>query len=142
MGDTRTAATDHAAIASTTAELLDAVNTSDVSRILAVWEEDGVFMPPQHPSVHGRAALEAYFRTLFSRGRFGFTFTSSTIQLAGDAAFERVTYTAAVWPAGGRSPIEERGKGLHVYRRSIRRAADVTARRRCLAAVFAAPTSS
>jgi uncharacterized protein (TIGR02246 family) len=117
MRDTGISATDQAAIASTTAELLDAVNASDVSRILAVWEEDGVLMPPHHPSVHGRVALEAYFRALFARGRCRFIFTSSILQLVGDVGFESVTYTATVWPAGGRSPIEDHGKGLHVYRR-------------------------
>ncbi len=137
MGDTGIPATDQAAITSTTAELLDAVNASDVSRILAVWEEEGVLMPPHHPSVHGRVALEAYFR---------FTFTSSTIQLAGDTGFEGVTYTATVWPAGGRSPIQDRGKGSprvpaaggwlveagprHLEQRSSGRATSLTSTRR------------
>jgi uncharacterized protein (TIGR02246 family) len=113
MGET----SDHAAIARVTAELLDAVNCSDVSRVISVWSEEGVLMPPHHPSIHGRQALEAYFRDLFSRTKLSFVFTSSTIELDGGTAFEHVTYRATAWAPDGQPPREEHGKGLHVYRR-------------------------
>ena len=108
---------DRAAIMRTTAELLAAVNASDADRCLAVWSADGLLMPPHHPAVHGHEAILNYFRDLFSRSRFQFAFTSSSIQLAGDCAFEFVTYTAVIWPGSDVSPIEDAGKGLHVYRR-------------------------
>ena len=94
-----------------TAELLAAVNVSDDRRLLAVWVDDGVLMPPNHTAVHGRAALEDYFRERFSGTRFGFSFTFSDIQLAGDLAFERLARSRR---SGDR---RHRGKGLHVYRR-------------------------
>jgi uncharacterized protein (TIGR02246 family) len=108
---------DRAAITSTTAELLAAVNASDANRCMAVWAADGVLMPPHHPSVQGHQAIVEYFRSLFSRSKFSFTFTSSHIHLAGDTALEHVTYTAIIWPRGDNSLIEDAGKGLHVYRR-------------------------
>ena len=117
MNNTDATETDRAAITKTTAELLAAVNASSVDRCLAVWAADGVLMPPHHPSVQGHEAIGDYFRSAFSRRRFRFTFTSSDIQLAGDTALERVTYTAIMWSESGASPIEEVGKGLHVYRR-------------------------
>jgi uncharacterized protein (TIGR02246 family) len=108
---------DRAAIVRVTAELLGAVNASDVDRCLAVWSVDGVMMPPHHPSVHGHKALAEYFHRLFSRSRFRFQFTSPDIQITGDTALEIVTYTAVISPIGGASSIEDAGKGLHVYRR-------------------------
>jgi uncharacterized protein (TIGR02246 family) len=108
---------DRRRIESATAELLAAVNASDASRVLAVWADDGVLMPPHHPAVRGRSALDQYFRNLFSRRNLKFAFTSSEIQLAGDVAFERVTYVASTWPATGGPAAEDVGKGLHVYRR-------------------------
>ena len=117
MNNSDPADVDRAAIMKTTAELLAAVNASDADRCLAVWTPDGVLMPPHHPSVQGHEALAAYFRNLFSRGKFRFTFTSSHIYLAGDTALERVTYTAMIWPGVDASPIEDVGKGLHVYGR-------------------------
>jgi len=74
-------------------------------------------MPPNHPSVTGPVAIEAYFRDIFSRGRFQFQFSSSEVVLAGQMAVERVTYTVDLWPAGGGTRVQERGKGVHVYRR-------------------------
>jgi len=117
MNNPDAAEVDRAAIMRTTAELLAAVNTSDVDRCVAVWAADGVLMPPHHPTVQGREAIGDYFRTLFSRSKFRFTFTSSHIHLAGDTALERVTYTAVVWPGSDASSLEYVGKGLHVYGR-------------------------
>ena len=117
MNNTDAAETDRAAIRKTTAEWLAAVNASSVDRCLAVWAADGVLMPPHHPSVQGHEAIGDYFRSVFSRRRFRFTFTSSDIQLAGDTALERVTYTAIMWSENADLPIEDVGKGLHVYRR-------------------------
>jgi len=104
-------------IARTTAELLAAVNASDADRCSAVWADDGVLMPPHHPAVQGHEAIVNYFRGLFSRSKFRFAFTSSNIHLAGDIALERVTYSAIIWPGEGAEPIEDVGKGLHVYGR-------------------------
>ena len=104
-------------IARTSAELLAAVNASDADRCAAVWADDGVLMPPRHPSVLGHEAIVKYFRDLFARSRFRFEFTSSNIHVAGDIALERVTYTAIIWHGEFAQPIEDSGKGLHVYRR-------------------------
>lgn len=108
---------DHAAIAATTAKLLAAVNASDVAGVLAVWADEGVLMPPHHPSVQGLEPLRTYFDNLFSRTTFTFRFTSSSIELVGDTAFESVTYIVSTRPTDGRTAREDRGKGLHVYRR-------------------------
>ena len=117
MSNPNAADADRAAIMKTTAELLAAVNASDADRCLAVWASDGVLMPPHHPSVHGHQAIAEYFRNLFSRSKFRFTFTSSHIHVTGDIALERVAYTAVIWPGVDASPIDDVGKGLHVYGR-------------------------
>ena len=108
---------DRAAITRTTAELLSAVNACDADGCSAVWAANGILMPPHHPSVEGHQAIVQYFRSLFARSRLRFTFASSDIQLAGDTAFERVTYTAIIWPRDDDPPIEDVGKGVHVYQR-------------------------
>jgi ketosteroid isomerase-like protein len=108
---------DRAAVAHATTALLNAVNASDLTGVLAAWCDEGVLMPPHHPTVHGRAALEQYFRGLFSHRRFAFAFTSSRIEVVGDLALERVEYRASAWPAEGGPLVQDVGKGLHVYRR-------------------------
>lgn len=39
------------------------------------------------------------------------------IHIDGDTALERVNYTATIWPGDNAPPIEDAGKGIHVYRR-------------------------
>ena len=117
MDNSDTADADRASIRRTAAGLLSAVNASDVDGCVALWARDGVLMPPHHPPVHGHTAIAEFFRDLFARNRFTFTFTSSHIDLAGDVALERVTYTAIIRPGPGASPITDAGKGLHVYAR-------------------------
>ena len=107
---------DLTAIADAARELVSAVNASNVERCVSVWAEDGVLMPPNHPSVQGHAAIRDYFQKLFSRGDFTFAFTSSQVTLNGDLAVERVTYTVTV-PNDGGTAFDDGGKGLHVYRR-------------------------
>ena len=117
---------DRLAITRTSGELLAAVNASDADRCSAIWAADGVLMPPHHPSVQGRHAILQYFQNLFSRGRFNFTFTSSQVDVAGDMALERVTYTAIIWRGDDATLIKDVGKGLHVYRRQPNGAWELT----------------
>jgi|SoiMetStandDraft_2_1073263.scaffolds.fasta_scaffold226822_1 uncharacterized protein (TIGR02246 family) len=108
---------DNSTIARASAALLDAVNRSDVEAVAAVWAEDGVMMPPSKAAVRGRPAIEDYFRRLFSNARFRFQFTTSDIQVVGDIACERVTYAAEIWTGDASTPVQDRGKGIHVFRR-------------------------
>ena len=108
---------DRAAIARTTATLLTAVNSGSVVDVLSVWADDGQLMPPNHPSVRGRAALQDYFSQLFARGKFNFTFTSRDVHVFGEVALERVTYLAEAWLHGSSKSVSSYGKGLHTYRR-------------------------
>jgi ketosteroid isomerase-like protein len=110
-------AADVAAIELVTADLLNAVNESNLAGVLAVWSYGGVLMPPHHPSVRGRQEIERYFRRLFSVRRFRFTFTSSHIEVCGDVAFERVEYEVVVSGTAAGPEVRDVGKGLHVYRR-------------------------
>lgn len=97
--------------------LLQAVNASNCDRITGLWCEDGVLMPPHHPSVRGRAAIGEYFEQLFRQGRFEFVFGSSEVEVAGKIAVQRVEYTASFWPADGGAQSHDAGKGVHVFQR-------------------------
>jgi uncharacterized protein (TIGR02246 family) len=110
-----TSAVDREAIQDASARLVEAVNASDVDGVMTVWSDDGVIMPPHHPAVRGRRAIEHYFRELFQRARFRFVFTEAVITIGGDMATERIAYTAEMWPAGSNNSVTDLGKGLHVF---------------------------
>jgi ketosteroid isomerase-like protein len=96
--------------------LLRAVNASDLDAVMAVWDDQGVLMPPGRRSVHGRAAISAYFHRLFAGGRFEFVFTSSQVAIEGTLAVERVDYEASAWTRQEGVAQRDYGKGVHVYR--------------------------
>lgn len=112
------AETDRAAIHGVAETLRSAVNAGDVTGILTCWAHDGILLPPHHPAVHGHAAIAKYFRDLFATRRLTFTFTESAILVFGEAALERLSYTAvSAALKGGGNTSDDVGKGLHVYAR-------------------------
>src|SRR5260370_39870319 len=80
---------DRATIRRITSEILAAVNTSDHERLLAVWADDGVLMPPNRPAVPGREALERHFREVFTERRVRVSPTLRDGPLAGGGALQR-----------------------------------------------------
>jgi ketosteroid isomerase-like protein len=101
----------------TAAALLKAVNESDCSGVLSVWCDDGVLMPPHHPSIRGSAPIREYFQRVFGRGRLEFVFGSSEVEVAGEIAVQRLEYTSSFWPVAGGGVRRDSGKGVHVFRR-------------------------
>ena len=108
---------DRAAIRVNTETLLSAVINSDAEMAASVWSETGRLMPPHRPTVTGRKAIAAYFRGLFAKQELHFTFTATQLQVSGEMAVERVEYRAIVRSRDGEDTTEDRGKGIHVYRR-------------------------
>jgi ketosteroid isomerase-like protein len=86
------------------------VNRGDTDGVLSVWADDGVLMPPGHPAVIGKPALEEYFRRLFARSRFHFIFTASHVLIDAATAIERVTYTVETWSSGSALPAASAGR--------------------------------
>ena len=54
---------DEATIKAMTAAWLDAYNVSDVEKIVAMYAEDAVLMPPHAPVANGQAAIRSYLQT-------------------------------------------------------------------------------
>jgi ketosteroid isomerase-like protein len=108
---------DRAEVERLSLALLQSVNESRVEGVRDVWAVDGTLMPPHHPAVNGRDAITQYFIELFQRGRFAFEFTNSRIDVNGNVALEHVQFAATFFPAGGGTPLNDKGKGLHVFRR-------------------------
>ena len=97
--------------------LVVAVNRSDAKSASQLWTDDGRMMPPNLPTVQGRAAIHAHFADLFTRRQFRYTLSNSELQVSGDIAVERVEYHVIVSSNDDGSTAEDSGKGLHVYQR-------------------------
>ena len=108
---------EHIAIDRVRETLVAAVNRSDAESASQLWTDDAWMMPPNVPTIHGRAAIRAHFADLFARRQFRYTLSQSELQVSGDIALERIEYHVIVSSKNDGSTAEDSGKGLHVYRR-------------------------
>src|SRR5687767_14925301 len=90
-------AAEEAALKSVTAAWLEAYNAGDVEKIVAMYAEDAVLMPPHAPVATGHAAIRAYLTTDTAGAKAaGIKLVpgTSTAGVAGDTGWESGTYTA------------------------------------------------
>jgi len=95
-----------------------AMLAGDAAAAAALYQDDAIEMPPDRPAVRGRAAIEAYYRELFSTCRFAeFTLTHEELRAAGDVGYAVGVSRVTLAPAGG-PPIHDAGKYLVVLKRT------------------------
>lgn len=94
-----------------------AVSSGNVDSVLPVFTSDAVLMPPNEAAVHGRDSLRIWAQGMYQQFSLSGRYISSDVTVAGDWAIQRYTYALTLTPKAGGRPIEERGKGIHVYRR-------------------------
>ena len=90
-------AADEAALKATTRTWLDAYNAADVEKIVALYAEDAVLMPPHAPVANGHAAIRAFLTADTAGAKAaGIKLVpgTSTAGVAGDTGWESGTYTA------------------------------------------------
>jgi ketosteroid isomerase-like protein len=85
-------------------------------------------MPPNHPLVSGKAAIQGFLQGLLDAGATGIRLDTQRIAAAGDLAWGRGAYTLSMTPPGG-APVVDTGKYVVCYRRqpggAWRAAADI-----------------
>ena len=88
-------AADEAALKAATRTWLEAYNAADVEKIVALYAEDAVLMPPHAPVANGHAAIRAFLAG-DTAGAAGIKLVpgTSTAGVAGDTGWESGTYTA------------------------------------------------
>ena len=89
-------ADDEAALKVATRTWLEAYNAGDVERIVALYAEDAVLMPPHAPVANGHAAIRAFLTADTAGAKAaGIKLVpgTSTAGVAGDTGWESGTYT-------------------------------------------------
>jgi ketosteroid isomerase-like protein len=90
------------------------VNAKDFKGAAALYAEDAIVLLPNQAAVQGKAAIQAWMEAPPPISNF--QVQTLEIEGRGDLAYERTTYSMTVTPAGA-APIEERGKGLSIWRK-------------------------
>ncbi|MBA7707624.1 hypothetical protein ES703_116500 [subsurface metagenome] len=96
-----------------------ALNTGDLELWLSLHTDDIVKMGPDAPSVLGLEELRAGMEPAFDNFTFEMTINTEEVQVAGDWAFARGTYTFSMTPKAGGETISVMpdGKFLTIWKR-------------------------
>jgi uncharacterized protein (TIGR02246 family) len=92
----------------------------DAKAVAALYTEDAVEMPPNQPSIKGRAAIEKYYQQQFAEGAKMATFTLTHLETRamGDSGYDVGTYQQTVTPPGGTAPANDSGKYTVILKRA------------------------
>ena len=96
----------------------EAVLAADAGRVAATYRDDAMEMPPCQPLLRGRAAIEEYYRQLFTAPIkiTDFTFSHIETTAAGKFGYTTGTYRRKIQPNSG-EPLEESGKFVVIVKR-------------------------
>jgi len=103
-------ASDAQAIRQVSSNLETAFNAKDVDKILALYTENSVFMPPNKPLLRGRPALKQFYDGLMSSGSKDLKITPGDVAGHGPLAYESGSYTMM------NGNVPDRGKYLFILR--------------------------
>lgn len=102
--------TEKSAIEKTLFSYRDALNASDVSKVLTLYSNDGVFMPSNAPTAIGQEQVKDAYAFVFNAIQLNIEFFIDEIVVNGDYAFVRTTSkgTTLIHATGQRVPEENR----------------------------------
>lgn len=108
---------DLAAIEALLENVQQADMNGDIDGLLASYTDDIVSMPPDRPTIVGKAALRSYYEEAYAQLSIeALAMTPEETHVAGDWAFSRGKFEETVVPVGG-EPFDVIGKFLFVYHR-------------------------
>jgi uncharacterized protein (TIGR02246 family) len=118
-------AADEAALKAATLTWLEAYNAGDVEKIVALYAEDAVLMPPHAPAANGHAAIRAFLTADTAGAKAaGIKLVpgTSTAGVAGDTGWESGTYTVtdasgATVDSGSYLSVSHKSNGKWLYHR-------------------------
>jgi uncharacterized protein (TIGR02246 family) len=94
---------------------LMAFNSGDAAGVAALYTDDGVTLPDQHPAVQGKSAIQQYLQNMFSQTTQRLTLTAPNLKINGNVAYETGSYSMVVLPKSvGAKPVTQNGKYLVV----------------------------
>lgn len=112
-----TAAEDRQAIDALRQRETENFSAGNVDIILQLFTDDAVLMPPGEPAVVGTAAQRDWLDAFYEQFTVGVSYHETELELAGDWAFEQLSFTMTLTPVEGGEATTMRGRGLHVYER-------------------------
>jgi len=101
---------DQQAIRQASTALESSFNAKDVDKILALYTDNSVFMPPNKPLLRGRPALKQFYDGLLNGGSKDLKITPADVSGHGTLAYESGSYSMT------NGTVPDRGKYLFIFR--------------------------
>jgi uncharacterized protein (TIGR02246 family) len=98
------------AVSKISSEYQAATNARDVSKLIGLYADDAIEMPPNQPMLRGKASIEGYYKKQFDEGTPKLMLEPMESAIAGTVAYEVGTYTQTITPKAGARPINDKGK--------------------------------
>lgn len=96
----------------------DALNASDVNKVLLLYTSDGVFMPSNAPSAIGQEQVKAAYEFVFSQIQLNIEFYIDEIVVNGDYAFARTTSKGTTLIHAKGETVAEENRELFVLQKA------------------------
>lgn len=96
----------------------DALNTSDVNKVLPLYTNDGVFMPSNAPSAIGQEQVKVAYEFVFSQIQLNIEFYIDEIVVNGDYAFARTTSKGTTLIHANKQTVAEENRELFVLQKT------------------------
>jgi ketosteroid isomerase-like protein len=96
---------------------VEAINSNDIDRIMALMSDDIVFQAPGEPELIGKAAVYEWAASFFEAFKAHWNKTEIAFERSGDLAISRYAYIGAHKAHEGEEHIVEHGKGTCVFKR-------------------------
>lgn len=95
----------------------DALNVSDVNKVLQLYTADGVFMPSNAPSAIGQEQVKASYEFVFKTIQLKIEFSIDEIVINGDYAFARTTSKGTTLIHANGQTVPEENRELFVLQK-------------------------
>ena len=96
--------------------LLTALRANDAESFMVLLTNDVVLMPPNEPSLKGKAAVRAWYDQFLTQRRTSdLTITAREVLIGGEWATELATFEWVLAPVGGGPAVTDRGSYVQVW---------------------------
>ena len=96
---------------------VEAINSNDTQRLLAVVTDDIVYIAPNSPAIVGKSEVAPWVAGYFDAYATHWEKTTLEFVVSGDWAFERYAYRVVDTPRAGGDAVIDTGNGLNIYHR-------------------------
>ena len=108
---------DIQAIRDNIAEFNAGITTGDIDRIMAVWANDCIRIPPNQPATSGKEVLRSIYQKVSDQETVQEDYVVKNIDVSGNLAFAHLTYSAVGTPKAGGEPFKEDGNWIIILKK-------------------------